>query len=138
MAKLLRQDLVQLSQQWIEDARVLLAANRYPGAYHAGGVALECILKARIASLTQAEEFPDKRLAEMAWKHDPPTLLALGDLGKFLNQASPAVRTNWTTVKDWKVESRYTRTMNPASVTAFVDALDDPMDGVLTWLRNHC
>jgi hypothetical protein len=138
MAKLLKQDLLQLSDQWLIDARTLFAAQRYAGAYHAGGVALECALKARIAFSTQAEEFPDKRIAEKAWGHDPTALLALGDLPRFLDAASPAVQTNWATVKDWKVDSRYTHAVNVATVTTFLDALDHPQDGVLPWLRNHC
>src|SRR5712675_2178920 len=135
MAKILRQDLLLLHQQWLDDARTLLAAQRYPGAYHAGGVALECALKARIAKFIQAEEFPDKKLAQDAWDHDPRKLLALGDLVRFMDQAPAAVQTNWATVKDWKVDSRYTHTVNPATVGAFLEALDDPKDGVLPWLR---
>jgi hypothetical protein len=71
MAKLLREDLLRLSSQWLGDARTLFNARRYPGAYHAGGVALECALKARIAKATLAEEFPDKERAKDAWDHDP-------------------------------------------------------------------
>lgn len=137
MPKLLRLDLIRLHQQWVDDARILLAAQRYAGAYHAGGIALECALKARIARFTQAEEFPDKKLAQEAWEHDPRRLLALGDLVRFMDGAPSAVQTNWATVKDWKIDSRYTHTVNPATVGAFLDALDDATDGVITWLRNH-
>lgn len=137
MPKLLRQDLIRLHAEWLLDARTLLASHRYAGAYHAAGVALECALKARIARFTQAEEFPDLKLAKEAWDHDPRRLLALGDLVRFMDTAPAAVQASWATVKDWRVESRYTHTVNPATVTAFVDALDDPTDGVITWLRNH-
>ena len=138
MATLLRRDLLQLSEQWLIDARTLLAAQRYPGAYHAGGLALECALKARIAKLRQAEEFPDKELALRAWKHDPTELLKVAELSRLLDAASGAVQTNWATVKDWKPESRYTHPVNPATVIAFLDALDHPKDGVLPWVRSHC
>ena len=138
MTKLLRKDLLQLSQQWMGDARVLFAANRHAGAYHAGGVALECLLKAKIARQTQAEEFPDKRFAAKVWEHEPVALLALAELDVLMVQATPAVRANWITVKDWRVDSRYTHTVSSAIVTAFLDALDHPTDGVLSWLRTHC
>jgi hypothetical protein len=108
------------------------------GAYHAGGIALECMLKAKIAKSIQAEEFPDMEFAKAAWVHDPGKLLQLGDLVRFLDQASSAVKTNWATVKDWKVDSRYNRTVNPATVIAFLDALDDPKHGIVVWLRRHC
>lgn len=111
MPKLLRHDLVQLHEQWLADARTLLAAHRYPGAYHAGGIALECALKARIAKFIQAEEFPDKKLAQEAWEHDPRKLLALGDLVRLMDAAPAAVQINWATVKDWKIDSRYTHTV---------------------------
>jgi hypothetical protein len=138
VAKLLRQDLLELSQQWIEDARILSAARRFAGAYHSGGVALECVLKAKIAKSIQAEEFPDKRLAEKAWGHDPAALLKLGELERSMDQAPAEVQTNWATVKDWTVDSRYNRDVNPVTVTAFLEALDDPRDGILPWLRSRC
>lgn len=137
MPKLLRRDLIQLHEQWLTDARILLQAQRYPGAYHAGGLALECALKARIAKFIQAEEFPDRRLAQDAWEHDPTKLLKLGDLVQILDSAAPAVQTNWATVKDWKIDSRYTHTVNSATVSAFLDALDHATDGVIIWLRKH-
>ena len=54
-----------------------------------------------------------------------------------MDAAAAAVQTNWATVKDWSVGSRYTHTVNPATVVAFLDALDDPAEGVIIWLRNH-
>jgi hypothetical protein len=120
------------------DARVLLGAGRFVGAYHAGGIALECMLKARIARATEAEEFLDLTQVKQAWTHQPAALLSAGDLVRFLSQASHAIQVNWATVKDWKIESRYNPSMNPVVATALVDALDHPTDGVLTWLRSHC
>jgi hypothetical protein len=120
------------------DARVLVDAQRFAGAYHAGGLALECMLKAKIAKSIQAEEFPDKKLAEKAWGHEPAVLLKLGDLDRFMGQADLQVQTNWATAKDWTIDSRYTSKVNPVTVAAFLDALDDPKDGILPWLRSHC
>jgi hypothetical protein len=54
-----------------------------------------------------------------------------------MDGAPMAVQKNWATVKDWKVDSRYAPAANPATVRAFLDALADPTDGVITWLRNH-
>jgi hypothetical protein len=138
VAKLLRQDLLLLSVRWMEDARVLAGANRFAGAYHAGGLALECMLKAKIAKATVAEEFPDKKLAERAWGHDPGALLKLGELDRLMDLAAAPIQTNWATVKDWTIDSRYTSGVNPTTVGAFLDALDDPKEGILSWLRNHC
>lgn len=96
------------------------------------------MIKAKIAKSIQAEEFPDKKLAEKAWGHDPAALLKLGDLERFMDQATPEVQTNWATVKDWTIDSRYSRDVTPVTVTAFLRALDDPKDGILPWLLSHC
>lgn len=138
MAKLLRQDLLLLAEHWLESARALFQAQLAGAAYHAGGLALECVLKAKIAKDIVAEEFPDKNLAARAWNHDPSNLLALGDLVRVLDQASADVQANWATVKDWSIESRYNLAVNVVTVGAFLDALDNSQDGILVWLRNHC
>ena len=138
MPKLLRQNLLQLSTQWLDDARILLAAGRFAGAYHAGGVSLECLLKARIAAGTQAEEFPDKKFADRVWTHQPVELLKAGGLVAFLDQAPSAIQANWTTVKDWTIDSRYNHIVDRVVAEAFLDALDDQTNGVLPWLRSHC
>ena len=122
----------------MEDARILVAAGRFGGAYHSGGVALECMLKAKIAKSIQAEEFPDRKLAQEAWLHDPTKLLKLADLERFMDAATPEIQTNWTTVKDWTIDSRYNLHVSPRTVTAFLGALDDLTDGILPWLRSHC
>ena len=53
-------------------------------------------------------------------------------------ESTVAVQTNWATVKDWTVDSRYNSAVNPVTVIAFLNALDDPKDGILPWLRSHC
>ena len=116
-------------------ARVLLSAGNYVGAYQCGGIALECALKARIAGQVQAGEFPDKRLAEKAWKHEPPELLAAGNLVRFLKQANAAVEANWATVKDWRIDSRYNPNITQLVAEGFLNVLDQGSDGVLAWLR---
>ncbi len=58
-----RKDLQSLADERLGDAKVLLASNRYGGAYYLVGYAVECGLKACIAKLTQAEDFYDKTLA---------------------------------------------------------------------------
>jgi len=121
------------------DARVLLAEERFTGAYHAGGLALECALKARIAKLTVAGEFPDRDRTRQALEHNPSKLLGAAELlAMQRTDVSPTFQSNWATVKDWTVDSRYDPSPNPVTVKAFLDALDDPTDGVLQWVRRHC
>jgi hypothetical protein len=135
--KLVKSELLAISANWLNAARTL-HASQPASAYHLGGIALECALKARIASRTVAEEFPDKRLVERSWNHDPSTLLAAGELQSALDSAPSLLQANWAVVKDWKVESRYDLQVPSQTVTDFLDALDDPTNGIITWLRNHC
>jgi hypothetical protein len=137
MPRLFKDDLLRLSDRWMLDARSLFRNDSLEAAYHAGGIALECALKARIASFTHAQEFPDKRRAEQAWKHDPTQLLVAASLSDNL-RAEGAVRKNWTMVKDWSVDSRYEHSMTRAKVEDFLNALDTRPDGILPWLRKHC
>jgi len=138
MAQLFRRDLLDLALRWNTDARTLLAASRYDGAYHLAGIALECMLKARIAGFTKAEEFPDPDQVKRAWIHDPNRLLKEAGLEQALDHAPPDVQVNWAIVKDWTIDTRYSTAADPRLVKGFLDALDDPTHGVLAWLRSRC
>jgi HEPN domain-containing protein len=81
--KVNRADLQRLANERITDAKVLLAARRWSGAYYLAGYAMECALKACIAKLMKSEEFPDKKFAEKCWTHSLTTLLDIAGLGQF-------------------------------------------------------
>src|SRR6267154_1899434 len=53
-------ELRQLAEDRILDAQVLLAGQRWSGAYYVAGYAVECGLKACIARLTAEHDFPPK------------------------------------------------------------------------------
>ncbi len=73
-----RAELQRLANERIQDARALLAARRWSAAYYLAGYAVECALKACIAKLMKAEDFPDKSFAEKCWTHDLDRLVVLG------------------------------------------------------------
>ncbi|MGH9354115.1 MAG: HEPN domain-containing protein [Terriglobia bacterium] len=50
----------KLSISRLQDAEVLFGNQRYAAAYYLAGYAVECALKARIASLTREGDFPPK------------------------------------------------------------------------------
>lgn len=136
MPKLVRSELVTISEIWLSAAKSLFADGQTVCAYHAAGIALECALKAQVARNTRAEEFPDKTLADKAWKHDPADLLRVAQLEKELDKPSNAgVKSNWQIVKNWSIETRYDVSRHEADVESLIRALDDPPDGVLVWLR---
>ena len=62
LARLSRSDLQGLALVRLDDARSLLAADRWDGAYYLAGYAAECGLKACIAAQTRQYDFPDREL----------------------------------------------------------------------------
>jgi hypothetical protein len=122
-------------------ATTLLDNARYDLAYHAIGIAVECALKAKIATLFRANDVPEKKLVEAFYNqgHDLAKLVGLAQLGALLTaeeQASATFRTNWATVKAWTNESRY-KSWSHAEATALVKAATQRGTGVLSWIRRH-
>jgi hypothetical protein len=71
----------QLAEDRIQDAAILLAAQRWSGAYYVAGYAAECGLKACIARLTSAEDFPPKvKVVQASYTHDLDKLLKASGL----------------------------------------------------------
>jgi len=143
-----RHDLQTLAEERIADARALFAANRFSGAFYLAGYSVECALKAIIAGMIAAGEFPDKGLANAAWDHSLPRLLALIcrtaetrglPIPAIDKNSGPLLQENWQIVGSWSIDLRY---LDPAEalkkdVKAFLDAIDDPDNGVLPWLRTY-
>jgi HEPN domain-containing protein len=134
-----RAELQRLAKERISDAKVLLDARHWSGAYYVAGYGVECALKACIAKLMKAEDFPDKAFAEKCWTHSLPQLLGLAGLKADLDaamQANPDLSDNWDTVKEWKESSRYARTPK-ADAEELYAAITDKKHGVLSWLKRH-
>ncbi|MBZ5628480.1 MAG: HEPN domain-containing protein [Acidobacteriia bacterium] len=139
MAILTRADFQELSRTRLVDAKTLLDSGRYAGAYYLAGLAIECAIKACIARQTRRFEFPQKEKALQSYSHDLAQLLKVADLQMELDNASrsdPALAGYWTIVKDWKIESRYTR-IAPQLAADLYDAASHRRNGVISWLRQH-
>lgn len=133
-----RTDLQQLAETRLREARILLDAAEWAGAYYLCGYAVECALKAVIAAQVSAGDFPDKRLATAAHTHDLPTLRGLAGLDENLaaGKLNPSQSANWQVAKDWRETARYELKLEK-DARALYEAASDPTDGVLTWLRTH-
>jgi len=132
-----RTDFQRLANDRIADAKALLVAKRWAGAYYLAGYAVECALKACIAELMKAEEFPDKTFAEKCWTHNLPLLFGPAGLKTDFDAAlkdSSDLRDNWDTVKDWNESRRYDR-MTKAKAEGLYDAITDKKHGILSWLK---
>jgi hypothetical protein len=134
-----RKDLELLARARIREARVLLRAGEYAGAYYLSGLAVECAIKACIAKQTKRHEFPNKHRAIDAFDHDPVKLAKLAGIYADLlhdSKAHPQLAKNWTIVKDWSVDSRYA-TRTRADAEALFRAIVTKSHGVFRWLRHH-
>jgi hypothetical protein len=135
-----RTEFQQLAEVRIEEAAVLLAAGKWDGAYYMAGYAVECGLKACIAKRTVAESFPpDRKFVEGCYSHNLPQLRGLADLNDLFDTDAPhgsLLRRNWDAVKEWSEATRYTRVPEPKA-RQLLQAISDPVDGVLPWIKKY-
>jgi hypothetical protein len=134
-----RSDFQLLAETRVREAKALIDAGLFDGAYYLCGYAVECGLKACIANATQAGEFPDKTKVNKSYTHELDTLLGVAGLRTTLDTASasnPAIELNWKIAVDWNEEARYLRHTD-AEARELYEAVTDPATGVLTWLKAH-
>ena len=136
-----RAELQRLAKERIADAKALLVARRWSGAYYLAGYAVECGLKSCVLAHIERTGiiFEDRKYAEKCWTHDLKELLLLTGLkGAFDNDAAADVGlfNNWDVVKDWTESSRYRRTPK-ARAERLYGAITDKQHGVLSWIKRH-
>ncbi|MBI1831825.1 MAG: HEPN domain-containing protein [Planctomycetes bacterium] len=135
-----RSDFQQLADVRIDEAAVLLAAQKWDGAYYLAGYAVECALKACIAKLTNQHDFPPQRKDwEDCYTHDLEKLVKRAKLE--LHRKRDAAlnidfQNNWSAVKDWTESSRYERKTKDEAEKLY-NAIIDPVHGVLPWLKRY-
>jgi HEPN domain-containing protein len=124
----------------IAEAKVLLDAKMWDGAYYLAGYAVECALKACIAKRTKAEEFPPKRkVVEDCYSHDLNTLLRVAGLEGARDaeaKANAAFEVYWTEVIKWNEQARY-EPKSQVEAEVLFKGITDPTDGVLRWIQLH-
>lgn len=134
-----RNDLRRLSRLRIGEARFLLRAGAYQGAYYLAGYSVECALKASIARQFQQHDIPSRKLVNDAYTHDLDKLLDLAGLRPVLQQeaaANPPLQTNWNVVKDWNETVRYNPGITRQEAQDLYTACTARRYGVLAWLRD--
>jgi HEPN domain-containing protein len=134
-----RKDLQELSRVRAKEAKALLDAGLYDGAFYLAGYAVECALKACIAKRTARHEFPDKDRVNKSYTHKLDDLIKLAGLEEShaaLVDSDPGFRRAWGFVKLWSEESRY-RMTDPKVAEELVAAIMKRRDGILSWLRHY-
>lgn len=101
-------DLRSIARARLRDARVLLRARRFDGAFYLCGYAVEVALKARICRTLKWSEFPEAAKdfggLQSLKTHDLEILLRLSGIEARVKAKHLA---EWSTVLDWNPEKRY-------------------------------
>lgn len=124
----------------MQDAEALLAEGRWSGAYYMAGYAVECAFKAVIAERTVADSFPARDAAKL-YTHNLKELLFYAGLGTARGAITVAgviveAGVNWELARAWSEQARYeAKTQQEAE--RLLNAINDPMDRVMTWLRTN-
>jgi len=135
-----RNDFQNITRLRVKEARVLIDKGFHSGAYYLLGYAIECAFKSCIAKKTKRHDFPDKKLVNDSYTHNLERLLNLSGLKKNLESdmdKNPALKINWTTVKDWSEGSRYNSIVPEVTAKDFYSAVTARKNGVLPWLRKY-
>src|ERR1700692_2351108 len=133
-----RADFQQLAEVRIREAQILLDAGCYPGAYYLAGYTVECALKACIARQTREFDFPEKDFVNKSWTHKLEKLLNLAKLENRLNsdrRTSNELDAYWAIVVNWQENKRYDLNVSQQEAKSLCDAIFDPANGVLQWLK---
>jgi hypothetical protein len=90
---------------------------------------------------TGLHDFPDKSFANDAFTHDLMKLVELAGLKLQLKldttpATNPQLGINWQFAKKWNEKARYDQIPEANAVRLF-EAVTDPTNGVLTWIKLH-
>ncbi|MDQ3754076.1 MAG: HEPN domain-containing protein [Acidobacteriota bacterium] len=122
----------------MREAKILFANGHYEGAYYLLGYAVECAFKACIAKRMKRFDIPDRKLVNDLYTHDLNKLLAVAELKPEydkVSKANPDFELNWTIVKDWSEQSRYTSGITKNRAKDFQSAVLSRKNGILPWLQ---
>ncbi len=124
----------RLSAMREREAKVLLDAGEYAGAYYLCGYAVECALKACIVRGLPAESMPEKKDVDRFYTHDLDQLLTLAKLrDAFLTDEDRKI--DWNIVTDWNERARYRNDITGAQAASLYRICTESTIGVLPWLR---
>lgn len=135
-----RGDLQRLARVRLAEARVLLAAKKYDGAYYLAGYAVECALKSCIAKQFKKYDFPEKKLVVDSHTHNLEQLLSVSGLKQLHKQeldTNVEFAVNWSVVRDWSEKARYSLSRSKAEADDLYAALSARRHGILKWLKKH-
>jgi len=129
----------ELTKIRVREARSLLEANQYPGAYYLIGYAVECALKACVSKQVKRYDFPDKKFADKVYTHSLEALVGGAGLSLDLNrdrQMNSNFDENWRVVKDWNESFRYDLGITEQQARDLYSACTGK-NGILSWIKKR-
>lgn len=129
----------KISRQRVNEARSLLDAGYWPGAYYLIGYSVECALKACVSKQVKRYDFPDKKLANEAFTHNLEKLVRVAGLTPAFakdRKSNPNLELNWAVAKDWNESSRYEITITEAQARDMLSACTG-RNGILPWIKRR-
>ena len=140
VARLNRDKLQLLADSRLKEAGVLLDKAYWTGAHYLTGLAVECALKAYLASAVQQYDFPDKNFVNRAYTHKLKDLVQLDavlweDMQKEISR-DVKLESNWNTVLLWNDENRY-EIVEELQAKSLYAATTEPGYGAMEWVRRR-
>ena len=123
----------------VREARALIDAGHYPGAYYLAGYAVECALKACVSKQVKRFDFPEKKFINDAHTHELEKLVGLAGLASDFQrdmQVHKDLQVNWAVVKDWKESFRYDPSITLQQARDIYSACTG-RNGVLPWIKKR-
>lgn len=136
-----RADFQHLAAVRAAEAKALLDAGLWDGAYYLAGYAVELALKACVIKKVMATDaFPEKNFSWDCYSHDLEKLVKLAGLAnekKAATTADPDLQLNWSVLSGWSEQVRYNRDTNEAEARQLYVAVTEPTHGVLAWIKQY-
>ncbi|WP_433720799.1 HEPN domain-containing protein [Microbacterium laevaniformans] len=134
-----RREWQMMSRARLDEARSLLSASQWSGAYYLAGYAVEFGLKAVLAKQFQSATIPNKKLVLDIHTHNLDALVKLAGLKQILDvevAANPSFELNWSVAKDWSEASRYAAWTSQEAAD-MVNAVGNRSNGVMKWVTRQ-
>ena len=137
MPDLSKQQLIELAEAKLADAKFLRDGTRYGSAYYLAGYAVELLLKAVISSRFQTDTIPDPGWLKDIFTHNLEKLEKLALLDddlKLKNDSDAEFKARWDIVTEWSESRRY-YVRQQGDAETLIEAIDNAQHGVFQWLR---
>jgi HEPN domain-containing protein len=138
-----KSEIKKIALQKLKDAELLYNNVCYDNAYYLAGYSVELSLKARICKNLGIDSlFTNTKYVKFFKVHDFDTLLMFsGLLEKFENDKASNIdlHTNWSYICQWKEDCRYHKRgeKTQLEVQQFINAINDPVNGFLKWIKKY-